>query len=59
MNGSQYLTTMISGFIFLSLFPTKIQFSGFIELITELILTFSGGGSEENCVVPGKRKDGY
>ena len=59
MKGSQYLTTIISGLSFFNSFPTEIQFSGFTELILTLIGILAGAGSEENCVVPGNKKEGY
>jgi hypothetical protein len=33
--------------------------SGQTELITEYISTSVGAGSEEYCVVPGNKKEGY
>lgn len=59
IKGSQYLTTITSGFSFFSSFPILIQLKGFTELILILIGIFFGAGSDEYCVVPGKRKDGY
>src|SRR6185312_6989285 len=55
IKGSQYLTTIISGFIFFNSFPTLIQFKGFTELIFILIGILSGAASDEYCVFPGKR----
>src|ERR1700690_2354393 len=57
--GSQYLTIIISGLKFFNSFPTDNQLKGFTELIFILIEIFSGAGSVEYWVVPGKRKDGY
>ena len=59
MNGNQYLTTIISGFIVFNSLPTVIQLTGFTELIFTLIGIFSGGGSVEYWVVPGNKNDGY
>src|SRR5215204_7528324 len=58
-NGSQYLTTIMSGRNFFSSFPTFIQLRGLIELIVVTIFKSSGAGSLEYCVVPGNKKEGY
>ena len=39
--------------------PTLIQLKGLIELITTSIVSPLGAGSDEYCVLPGKRKSGY
>src|SRR5690606_33098059 len=59
MKGSQYLTTIMSGAIFFSSLPALYQLKGLMELMRTCIFSCAGGGSEEYCVVPGKRKPGY
>src|SRR5688572_29266532 len=55
INGSQYLTTIISGMIFFNSFPTFIQLKGLTELMETFISRSVGGSSVEYCVVPGNR----
>ncbi len=59
IKGSQYLTTMISGFKFLSSLPTFSQLNGLMELIQTFIFRSAGGSSVEYCVVPGNKILGY
>src|SRR6266700_1071028 len=59
INGNQYLTTTRSGISSFRRLPITSQLSGFTELIEGCISIPIGGGSEENCVLPGKRKSGY
>ena len=57
--GNQYLTIMMSGFIFRILRPVINQFNGFTELIKRLMRRCAGAGSLENWLLPGKRNAGY
>ena len=59
MKGSQYRTTTRSGRILRSISPVRIQFSGFTEWMQTRMSRSFGAGSDEYCVVPGKRKPGY
>jgi hypothetical protein len=59
INGNQYLTTIRSGFSFFKRLPITSQFRGFTELIDGCISIPMGGGSDENCVLPGNRNPGY
>ncbi len=48
MNGIQYRTTTISGFIFFNSLPTLIQLNGFMELIRVWMSRPAGAGTSVN-----------
>jgi hypothetical protein len=49
----------MSGFNFFNLVPVINQLKGLIELITLWMVRPAGAGSDEYCVLPGNRNEGY